>query len=157
MSLEEKIAELAAPIAEELRIEILKVMVAGGRDSRQVQLIADKRGGIDSDQLERLSRGLALQLDVEDLIPGKYRLEVSSPGFDWPLDTVADFERYEGDWIRVQLEDGSAIEGENRGPVESGFRMIDSKGREHEFERAGIVKVTRAVNWQAISRKSKKK
>lgn len=157
MSLEEKIMALAAPIADELGIQVLKVVVAGGRSVRQVRLIADKRGGIDSDLLERLSRGLSLQLDVEDLVPGQYRLEISSPGLDWPLTTAADFERYEGEWIQVQLEDGSAIEGENRGPVEAGFCMTDDKGNEHVFELAGIVRVTRAVNWQQVSRKPKKK
>jgi len=156
MSLEEKIAELAAPIAEELGIQVLKVVLSGGHSVRQVQVFADRRGGIDSDLLVRLSRGLSLQLDVEDLIPGKYRLEISSPGLNWPLTSAADFERYEGEWIRVQLEDGTAIEGENRGPVEVGFRMLDDKGNERVFELAEIVRVTRAVNWQQVSGKKKK-
>ena len=113
--MESRITELVSPIADELGVEVLKVRLGGGGRTRLVQIIVDRRGGVDSDTLERISRAVALQLDAEDLIAGAYRLEVSSPGFDWPLETPADYARYADDWLKVNMADGSSIEGYNRG------------------------------------------
>lgn len=154
--MEEKILELVSPIAEEVGVEVLKVRVSGGRSSRLVQVIVDRRGGVDSESLERVSRGLALQLDVEDLIAGKYRLELTSPGLDWPLETAADFDRYEGDWIKVKFEDGTAIEGECGGAVgDDGFILRKDDGEELQMAHDGVARVIRAINWKRVSGQKK--
>ncbi|MDQ6973476.1 MAG: ribosome assembly cofactor RimP, partial [Mariprofundaceae bacterium] len=104
MSLEDQVQALATPIAEELSVEILKIVMDGGSRSRLVKVIVDRRGGVSSDELVRISRGLSLQMDVEDVVVGKYHLEVTTPGFDWHLQTQADFDRYLGDWLKVVQE-----------------------------------------------------
>ena len=123
MNLEKKILALVLPLTQELGVDVLKVKAGGGSRTRLVQVIVDKRGGVDSTSLSRISRGLALQLDVEDLISGEYRLEVASPGLDWPLTVAADFERYTGEWIQVRFEEGPSIEGENVGVSGEGFAL----------------------------------
>ena len=161
MDLEAKVVELVTPIAEELDVEVLRVRIGGSGNSRLVQVLVDRRGGVDSDTLARVSRGLALQLDVEDLISGKYRLELSSPGLEWPLQTEADFERYEGDWIKVvfkeELDLGEPIEGDNLGPrhsEEGGGFMIQEEAKEpRHIAMADVKKVVRAVNWKRLNKK----
>ncbi len=158
MSLEAKVSELVAPIAEELGVDVLQVRIGGSGKSKLVQVLVDRRGGVDADTLARVSRGLALQLDVEDLISGKYRLELSSPGLEWPLETEADFNRYEGDWIRVlfkeELDIGEPIEGDNLGPEDDGF-SIQEDGKEPRYiAMSDVKKVVRAVNWKRLKKKS---
>ena len=51
-------------------------------------------------------------LDVEDPLPGSYVLEVSSPGFDRRLRTLAHFERFSGENAKVELRD--AVDGRRR-------------------------------------------
>jgi len=155
VTLESKVEELVRPIAEELGIEVLRVRIGGSGRNQLVQVLVDRRGGVDADTLARISRGLALQLDVEDLIKGKYRLELSSPGLEWPLDTAADFARYEGEWIRIlfreELDLGEPIEGENLGPEENGF-LVREEGKEpRHIDMADVKKVVRAVNWKRLS------
>jgi len=157
MGLEEKIAQLAMPIAQELGTEVLKVVMDGGKRSRLVKVIVDCRGGVSSDALVRISRGLSLQLDVEDMIVGKYHLEVTTPGFDWPLQTAADFNRYMGDWLKVICENPPAIEGENLGLNGESFSVRDAKGVDHTFKLNEVVKVIRTVNWKAVSKAQKGK
>lgn len=53
---------------------------------------------------ELASRQLGAALDVEDLIPNAYRLEVSSPGVRRPLRRERDFARFVGHTVRVQME-----------------------------------------------------
>jgi len=157
MSVEDKIRQLVQPIADELHVEILKVVMDGGSRSRLVRVIVDRRGGVGSDELVRISRGLSLQMDVEDIVLGKYHLEVTTPGFDWVLHNQSDFDRYLGDWLKVVQETPPAIEGENLGLVERMFSIRDQQGVNHEFSLDEGVKVTRAVNWTAISKAQKNK
>ncbi len=164
--MESVIASLLQPITDELNVDILKVSLGGGGRSQLVRVVVDCAGGIDSDGLERISRGLALQLDAEDLIKGAYRLEVTSPGLDWPLQSEADFNRYKGEWVRVSFEDGRSLEGRNLGPADdtggNAFKLLIPGERKAASEReivvdmADVNRVVRAINWKEVSQKSKK-
>lgn len=61
---------------------------------------------VDLDDCERMSRELSAVLDVEDPIVQAYSLEVSSPGIDRPLVTVAHFQRFVGAEIKLTLDRG---------------------------------------------------
>ena len=64
----------------------------------------DHDEGVGIDLVADVTRGLSRALDDdEDLIPGSYTLEVSSPGVDRPLRARQDFERNVGRDVRVQL------------------------------------------------------
>lgn len=60
-------------------------------------------GGVNLDDCAEVSRDVSQALDVEDLIPVRYNLEVSSPGLDRPLKTLSDFRRFEGKLAKVKL------------------------------------------------------
>ena len=49
-------------------------------------------------------------LDVEDIIPGRFHLEVSSPGFSRPIRKEKDFEKYKGSEVKIKTVD--KIDGE---------------------------------------------
>jgi len=90
------------------------VITAMGYEMWGVEQLPDGRGsllriyiehdsGITLADCEQVSRQVAGVLDVEDVIPGSYRLEISSPGLDRPLFTLAQFSRFQGDYARVHL------------------------------------------------------
>ena len=66
-----------------------------------VRIYIDKEGGVDLGDCQRVSRKTGVLLDVEDLIPHRYTLEVSSPGLERPLFSASDFEKYAGNEIRL--------------------------------------------------------
>ena len=51
--------------------------------------------------LEHVSRDVSAILDVEETIDHSYTLEVSSPGLDRPLRSLADFRRFEGRLAKI--------------------------------------------------------
>ncbi len=156
MLIEERIEALLAPIAAELGVDVLKVSLGGGDHRQVLRVVVDQAGGVPFETLERVSRALSLQLDAEDLIPGRYHLEVTSPGLDWPLASEADFRRHEGEMLRVSFADGSSMTGRNLGPVEAGVRIADDAGREHDIKLAETTKIVRVVDWgRSGKRKSK--
>ncbi len=71
------------------------------------RLFVDKPGtGISLDDCERVSREVSAVLDVADVIPQAYALEVSSPGLDRPLRYVEHFRRYVGQKAKLKLRAG---------------------------------------------------
>ncbi len=161
--MESVIQTLLQPIADELGVDILKISIGSGGRSQLLRAVVDRAGGIDADELARISRALALQLDAENLIQGAYRLEVTSPGLDWPLVSAADFTRHQGEWIKVVFLDGTSQQGRNLGPVESEddvcFTLLIEDKKEAARQRlvamAEVGKVVRAINWKDASRKKR--
>ncbi|KYF90308.1 ribosome maturation factor RimP [Sorangium cellulosum] len=64
---------------------------------------ADAGGGVTLEDCADVSRDVSSVLDVEDLIPNHYNLEVSSPGLDRRLRTPAEFVRFLGKTAKVKL------------------------------------------------------
>ncbi|MDO9309686.1 MAG: ribosome maturation factor RimP [Deltaproteobacteria bacterium] len=93
---------IALPILESLGIELVDIEFGKiGRDA-VLRLFIDKESGIMLDDCANVSRELSMILDVEDVIPCNYTLEVSSPGLDRPLKKPSDYERFSGRLIRVR-------------------------------------------------------
>ncbi len=96
------VSGIALPILESLGMELVDIEFArAGRES-VLRLFIDKQGGVTLDDCADVSRELSAILDVEDVIPGHYSLEVSSPGLDRPLKNPADYERFAGCLVRVR-------------------------------------------------------
>jgi ribosome maturation factor RimP len=80
---------------------------------------ADPSGGVTLEDCVEVSRDSSAVLDVTDLIPHQYNLEVSSPGLERKLRGAADFVRFRGQVAKVKLArpapDGQRV---LRGPIE---------------------------------------
>lgn len=102
--LERRIAALVTPTIEGLGYELVRVLMAGGRDGR-LQIMAERLDGaaMSVDDCAAISRSVSAVLDVEDPIPHAYELEVSSPGIDRPLTRRKDWTRWAGHVARVEL------------------------------------------------------
>ena len=61
-----------------------------------------KGSGITLGDCQAVSRDLGPALDVNEVMGGSYRLEVSSPGLDRPLVKLEDFERFSGRKVQVR-------------------------------------------------------
>jgi ribosome maturation factor RimP len=104
--LEERIGAIAEGIARAAGLETAGVELRGGGRQRWLRVFLDRPGGaITLADCEAVSRQLGAVLDAEDLIPGdiSYTLEVSSPGLDRRLVKTADFQRFAGEKVRVEL------------------------------------------------------
>jgi ribosome maturation factor RimP len=96
-----RIQEVIEPMLEQRSVELvdIRMLVQNGR--RILRLSIDKPGGVDLDDCATVSREASVLLDVHDVIPGRYTLEVSSPGLDRPLRKPSDFKRNEGRTLQV--------------------------------------------------------
>ncbi len=102
-ALRAKVRALAEPTIERLECELVAVHVTGDRTGPVLRLFIDKAGGITLDDCTKVSRALSPEFDVEDPLPGQYRLEVSSPGIDRPVERRIDFQRFKGYQIKLRM------------------------------------------------------
>ena len=143
--LEERVRSLAEPVLARYEAELVDVMVRRGR-TQLVRVVADRPGGIDLDTCARVSSELSRMLDLEDPIPGRYTLEVTSPGLDRPLKTAEDFRRNIGRKVRIVL-----AAGQHEGIVEEvGADQIvirTDRGEQRDVPLAEIVKGKIVLPW----------
>lgn len=100
--LRDTLVALVRPVVEALGYELWELEYSAGRGNGCVRLYIDAAGGVTLDDCERVSRAVSDVLDAEDPVPGRYALEVSSPGLDRPLRTTAHFARFLGETVFVE-------------------------------------------------------
>ena len=111
-AIDRRLAEIIAPVIEDLGFELVRVRLMSGRTTT-LQIMADRPGGgIEVDDCAEISTAVGAVLDVEDPILDAYTLEVSSPGIDRPLTRLKDFAAFEG--YEAKIETGQAIDGRRR-------------------------------------------
>lgn len=106
MALEiERVQQIAERVAASSGLELVEVEFRGGGKSRLLRIFIDKPGGVTHEDCANLSREVSTILDVEDVVPGSYLLEVSSPGLDRKLSRPADFERFTGSRVKIMTRE----------------------------------------------------
>jgi len=107
-SIVQKVKELAEPIVKSMGFKLFDVEFKPEK-GWVLRVILDKDGGITINDCEEVSKRLSALLDVEDIIPTSYILEVSSPGLTRELTKQEHYEFFKGRLIRVILR--SPLEG----------------------------------------------
>lgn len=99
----DQLTDMLKPSVEAMGCELWGIEYqAQGRHS-VLRVFIDREAGISVQDCERVSRQVSSILDVEDPIAGEYTLEVSSPGADRPLFTLAQFAKFVGNKVSVRL------------------------------------------------------
>jgi ribosome maturation factor RimP len=97
-----RIRQLVAMAVESLGYELVDLEVKGAGNNSVLRIYIDKPDGIAHSDCGLVSEQVGTVLDVEEVIPHKYTLEVSSPGLDRKLVKESDFSRFEGKLAKIQ-------------------------------------------------------
>jgi ribosome maturation factor RimP len=100
-----RVSRLVAPIASDLGLEVYDVEQRGGTIRITLDTPPGSPSGVSLDALALATRLVSRELDHEDPVPGKYTLEVTSPGVERTLRTPAHFAREVGKTINIRLRD----------------------------------------------------
>lgn len=122
-----RVTVLAEPVVNNHGVELVEVEVRGSHGSRVVRIVGDADEGIDLDLIADLSREISDLLDEDDLVGGRYTLEVSSPGVDRPLRTPTNFRRNVGRDVRV-VRNRDAIDRGEKGELTGTLDAVDDDG-----------------------------
>ena len=105
-----RVEEIAHPVLEERGLDLVEVQFRREQRGWVLRLIIDKEDGVTLDDCTVVSRELSQLLDIEDFIDQAYNLEVSSPGLDRPLKSMADFQRFIGRRAKIKTVEPIAEE-----------------------------------------------
>lgn len=119
VSVVDRVGEVVSPLLEAQGYDLVLVEYVGSILRLYIDLLdpagadeggeADRDGlppGVGIDDCTKVSRWVSDVLDAEglsDVIPGRYNLEVSSPGLDRPLARPKDFIRFAGREAKITL------------------------------------------------------
>ena len=102
-TIENKVREIAGPLLAAEGLELVDVEYAREREGFILRLFIDKpEGAVGLEDCTRASHAVDTVLDVEDVIPHEYHLEVSSPGLNRPLTRPEHFVKAVGKKVKVK-------------------------------------------------------
>lgn len=101
------ILELAAPIADQLGLEVVDAVFQTNQSPPVLRLDVRNLQQEDTglEDCEKMSQALEAALDATDLLPDAYVLEISSPGISSQLSTDRDFLVFKGFMVEVKLSE----------------------------------------------------
>ena len=148
----EQIRVVAGRVAASYGLDIFDVQFRREAPGMVLRVQLDRPGpaatpddGVSVDDCARVSRDLSAILDVEDVVPTAYTLEVSSPGLDRPLRGSGDYERFAGRQAKIVMRervDGQGFFRGKLGGLDGDAVLIDAEdGRRH---RVPLQVITRA-------------
>jgi ribosome maturation factor RimP len=113
---------VVTPSLEATGVELVDVELVGN----VLRVTVDKPGGVDLEVISQASKQVSAELDRhdDDLVPGHYVLEVSSPGIERPLRRPEHFKKAVGSTVAVKT--GPGTEGDRR--VEGVLEAADDDG-----------------------------
>lgn len=148
----EQVRALAGRVAASYGLDVFDVQFRREGPGLVLRVQIDRPGpsasaaeSVSVDDCAQVSRDLSAILDVDDVVPGAYTLEVSSPGLDRPLRGAADYTRFTGRRAKLVMRetvDGQSFFKGTLGGIDAGDVLIDADdGRRH---RVPIDVITRA-------------
>lgn len=146
MSVADRVNDLLAPLFQGRELEIYDLTFGGG----VLRIIVDKPGGVALDEVADASKVASRLLDDNDLVPGRYTLEITSPGLERPLRRPEHYARAVGETISVKL--GPHFEGERRiqgvltGCDDDGI-TLEENGVPHRMAFSDITKARTVFEW----------
>jgi ribosome maturation factor RimP len=159
MSTIERVQSLVEPVVTGLDLELVDIEHAGGilritidRPGGDRPASVDREDGLDLDVISQVTRAVSRLLDEHDPLPGRYTLEVSSPGLERRLRTPDHFVRAVGSEVTVKTT--TEVDGHRRfkgtliAADESGVTVRSADdGIEHVLAHHQIEKARTVFEW----------
>ena len=103
-----KIEELIIPIIEGMGFYVWHIDLHQSKRNSLLRIyvdvpVSDERKSVTADECSEISNQVGALLDVEEVIPGSYTLEVSSPGLNRSLFNIEQYKKYLGEMVNISL------------------------------------------------------
>ena len=147
MAVVDRVRELVAPVVADAGADLYDIEFGGGI----LRILVDAEGGIDIAAIKTISRSSSRILDDVDPIPGRYTLEVSSPGLERPLRSRSHYEGAVGEVVKFKTH--ADVDGRRRfqGTLvradDESFR-VDVDGTEQVFGYDDVTKTKVVFEWK---------
>jgi ribosome maturation factor RimP len=146
-----RVRQVIESIVESQGYELVDLEFKGSGKGSILRIYIDKLDGISHRDCELVSEQVGTVLEVEDIIPYQYVLEVSSPGLDRKLVKESDYTRFEGKLAKIQtriaLQHQKVFKGRLRGLHDGRVRLEMPKGDSIEIPLDVIQETRLEFDW----------
>lgn len=125
--LTDKIKRLAETHLKDESFFIVDVISKGVSGKTKFLILLDGDKGVNIDDCADLSRKLAGEIELEDLIDFAYVLEVSSPGLDHPISSKRQYIKNIERRLKVKLSSETIVEGQLKSVSEDEIVLATEK------------------------------
>jgi len=149
----EQIRQILDPILLSMGLDLwdLEFQKQGPKWLLRVYIDREIGGGVTLQDCETVSRDLSAALDVEDIIPHAFTLEVSSPGLDRTLSKPEHFIRFAGSAVKIKtyqaINDEKVFRGKLLGMADSVVTIELEAGTVLEIPMTNITKASLEVEF----------
>ena len=149
----DQVRQILDPILLSMGLDLwdLEFQKQGPKWLLRVYIDREIGGGVTLQDCETVSRDLSAALDVEDIIPHAYTLEVSSPGLDRTLSKPEHFIRFAGSTVKVktyqQINGEKVFRGKLLGMADSVVTIELEAGTVLEIPMTNITKASLEVEF----------
>ena len=106
---EDRIYKLIEPVCASEGIYLYSASLHGTGKNRTIKVIVDTESGVTLNQCQQLSQKISDVFYRKEVFQGEYRLEVSSPGINKPLERPFEYKRSIGRMLNVQYHEGGNV------------------------------------------------
>lgn len=135
-------------------LEVVEVSLSTQHRSRVLSVVLERVDGVVSlDEISDVSEEISRALDIEDPIPGRYTLEVSSAGIERPLVKPRHYRRFRGSTVAVTcvapIEGRRNFQGEITAAGDESFVLKLEDGSIVEIPYGNVRRTKVVVDWEA--------
>jgi ribosome maturation factor RimP len=146
-----KVSQIGHRVIGGMGLEIVSIDLERQRSGWFLRFFIDKPGGVTIEDCQLASKQLGVELDVENAMPDRYTLEISSPGLDRPLRTDEDFHRFTGKLAAIHTFEPIGgrrhFVGQLRSLEAGAVTIVDAEGRRWVIPRTAISKARLEVEF----------
>lgn len=117
--MQEQLDQLIRSVVTGLGFQVWGYEYRPQSESALLRIFIENEGGVSIDNCTQVSRQIGAALDVDDLIPVAYILEVSSPGIDRVLFSPEQYNAYIGETVKIRTRTPVENRRNFRGTLES--------------------------------------
>lgn len=99
---------------------LVELSMGAKGDQTTLNILIDADQGVTIEACAKVSRNVSEEIEAKGLIDTAYRIEVSSPGVDYPLASRRQYQKNIGRTLKVNLESGKEVKG----------KLVDVKDQE---------------------------
>ena len=164
----DRVMAIVEPVLRAHRVDGVEIVWQTQRGEHVLKLTVERQAtqastgaGVNLDTCAEVSRDLANAFEIDDVLPGHYRLEVGTPGLDRALYVPSDYERFSGRLAKVKLAellDGQKVfEGRLRGVTETGEIKLEVADVERLIPFEAVASARLVFEWVKTGKHAGKK
>lgn len=141
MDLKDQIFKIAEEHLKDEDHYIVDIVISSSNGPKKVLVLLEGDNGVTIDDCADLSRALGNELEETNLIEEAFRLEVSSPGVDYPLQSLRQYKKNIGRNVKISLREGKDLKGVLKAAAEEKVLLNQElkKGKKTEYKEVEIA------------------